>query len=81
MKNLLVAALQIVAGGPEEDPNLKNLVKDEINKLTKSSKMKELIEKMALRYNIDKQQATKILFEQLGSGLEESLKKTAASFE
>lgn len=78
-KQLMTALRKIVAGEPADDPNLKSLVKTEIDKLTKSSKMKELIEKMALRYNINKEEATKILFEQLGSGLEDSLKKTAAS--
>ena len=81
MKKLIAALRHVVATKPADDPGLKSLVKTEIDKLTKSPKMKELIEKMALRYNISTDEATKILFHELGTGFEESTKKTAASIQ
>lgn len=82
MKELIAALWEVIATEPSQDPDLKSLVKNEVDKLTKSPKMKEILEKMSLRHNISKDEAAKILIEELGSGLQDSIKKkTAANLE
>jgi len=79
MQNKLIAALREVIADKTatDDPDLK-LIGDELTKLMKSPKMKELLEKMSLRYDIDKKQATKVLLEELGTQVHDFQKKGAA---